>query len=179
MVFADFDVEPFWEFRSSGAVFVLFALFMVIVVIIIMNMLIAVMGDTYERVAGQMNGMLQYQKAEIIAEAELFYAGPSRRGDPRLHGAWFGVKCVLLMFCIPFRPSSSRVRKAIRWALPAGGDWDTMFPRWLHMLHPKHGADRSENTEWEGRLKGMYGKMEEAQKVFGVVWGAFSLMRRA
>ena len=156
---------------------------MVIVVIIIMNMLIAVMGDAYERVAGQMNGMLQYQKAVIIAEAELFYAGPSRRDDPRFHSAWVGVKCVLLMFGIPFRPSSSRVRKAIRWALPAGGDWDIMFPRWLHMLHPKHGADRSENTEWEGRLKGMYGKMDEAQKVLGVVWGlgsrAFSLMRRA
>ena len=53
------------------------------------------------------------------------------------------------------------------------------------MLHPKHGADRSENNEWEGRLKGMYGKMDgmygkmdEAQKVLGVVCGAFSLMRR-
>ena len=55
-----------------------------------MNMLIAVMGDTYERVAGQIHGMLQCQMAEIIAEAELFYAGPSRRVDPRLHSVWPG-----------------------------------------------------------------------------------------
>ena len=166
MVFADFDVEPFWEFRSSGAVFVLFALFMVLVVIIIMNMLIAVMGDTYERVAGQMNGMLQYQKAEIIAEAELFYAGPSRRDDPRLHSVWGGVKVVLLVFVIPFRPSSARTRKMLRLILPAGGDWDIMFPRWLHLLHPKHSKACLESSEWEGRLKAMYVRMDEAQKVY-------------
>merc|ERR1719313_845212 len=49
---------------------------------------------------------------------------------------------VLLLFGIPFRPSSARIRQTLRWILPAGGDWDIMFPRWLHILHPKHGVAR-------------------------------------
>ena len=140
-------------------------LVVIIISTIIMNMLIAVMGDTYEGVVNHIHGMLQCQMAEIIAEAELFYAGASLRDDPRLHGVWPGVKIVLLFFGIPFLPSSARIRQTLRWILPAGGDWDIMFPRWLHTLHPKHGVARLESTEWEGRLKAMYGKMDEAREV--------------
>ena len=136
--------------------YVVFSIFMLLVVIIIMNMLIAVMGDTYDRVSGQMQGMLQCQKAELIAEAELFYAGPYQRDNPLLFKWWPLMKCVLALFLIPVCPSSPFLRQALKRILPAGGDFQVMFPKFLHVLRIERGGETGDgDEEWEGRLKAM------------------------
>ena len=110
MLLGDFDVNVFDLSRDRETMVVLFICFQILTTIVILNLLIAVMGETHSRVSAEMGGMLQLQRAKVLSELEMYLF--QIRGWKRLVG---------LLFLMPSYQHTPRI----------------FFPKWLHCLRIK------------------------------------------
>ena len=86
LMLGDFDVE---DFSSAGTPAVsMFVLFMSLVVIVLMNLLIAIMGDSYDRVRENQRVASQRLRADTLAEIDRQY-GWWMQCVPVLRDVWF------------------------------------------------------------------------------------------
>jgi hypothetical protein len=135
-IMGDFDVDVF---RLAPNWFIgvpLFVIFIVMVPIVMLNSLIAIMSDTFERVQQNTTAASRQERAKIILELEalLYPAG----GDES--SVIQRVICVLLS------------RK-----------FGTTSPPFLHVLEPKN-RDSEDGGEWQGRIRVLFTKFDKAER---------------
>ena len=98
------------------------------------NALIAIMGDTFERVQQNKNASGLHSRAKLVLEIEDFmqYDSTLVADAP----AWQTKLRVLLSLTIPYHTT----------------------PRYLHVLQPKMGDEQG--SEWQGRMRVMFQKFD-------------------
>lgn len=98
------------------------------------NALIAIMGDTFERVQQNKNASGLHSRAKLVLEIEdfMWYDSTLAADAP----AWQTNLRVLLSMAIPYHTT----------------------PRYLHVLQPKMGDEQG--SEWQGRMRVMFQKFD-------------------
>jgi hypothetical protein len=138
-IMGDFDVDVF---RLAPNWFIgvpLFVIFIVMVPIVMLNSLIAIMSDTFERVQQNTTAASRQERAKIILELEaLLYPQLTAGGDES--SVIQRVICVLLS------------RK-----------FGTTSPPFLHVLEPKN-RDSEDGGEWQGRIRVLFTKFDKAER---------------
>jgi hypothetical protein len=138
-IMGDFDVDVF---RLAPNWFIgvpLFVTFIVMVPIVMLNSLIAIMSDTFERVQQNTTAASRQERAKIILELEaLLYPQLTAGGDKS--SIIQQVLCVLLS------------RK-----------FGTTSPPFLHVLEPKN-RDSEDGGEWQGRIRVLFTKFDKAER---------------
>lgn len=70
MMLGDFDTETFAAAASAALTWILFIVFMFLVFIVMLNLLIAIMGDIFDRIQENSREQFLYGRAKIILEFE-------------------------------------------------------------------------------------------------------------
>ena len=138
-LYTDMD-SKMTSYRRDPLLAVLYELYMFLVQIILLNMLIALMAESNERVRSIAKLVAQFERAKLILQWE-------RRLSDLPYSTSYTARLVRLMSGLP----SGRGRGAA----------SEIFPRWLHVLLP---ADHSKG-EMEGKTpeKIMAAKLEETK----------------
>lgn len=70
MMLGEFDAGYFYYSDSSVVAIVLFMVYMIIMMVILINLLIAVMGDSFDRIKDQEEISFYVAKAKVIQDVE-------------------------------------------------------------------------------------------------------------
>eukprot|EP01046_Picozoa_sp_COSAG06_P067300 COSAG06_NODE_17384_length_944_cov_1.416568_1_plen_229_part_01 len=137
----DFDVDVFRLASNWFIAVPLFVTFIVMVPIVMLNSLIALMSDTFERVQQNTTAASRLERAKIILELEhlLLPAVGDTEGSSCRQWRIYPVACVLLVQ--KFKVSSEQ---------------------FLHVLEPKN-RDSQDGSEWQGRMRVLFKKFERAE----------------
>jgi hypothetical protein len=138
-IMGDFDVDVFRLAPNWYIGVPFFVTFIVMVPIVMLNSLIAIMSDTFERVQQNTTAASRQERAKIILELEaLLYPQLTAGGDKS--SIIQQVLCVLLS------------RK-----------FGTTSPPFLHVLEPKN-RDSEDGGEWQGRIRVLFTKFDKAER---------------
>jgi hypothetical protein len=132
MMFGSFSIIDFQQAPFAVLAVVLFIVFMMVVSIVMLNALIAIMSDTFERVQQHKTAAAVLERAKVIIELEQRLASAAPTSDPP--SAWKIVSATLLSLGIGYRSHS-----------------------YLHVLQPDFTGD---DDEWEGRMRMLMRKFD-------------------
>ena len=108
LLLADFDLATF-DGEYTVLLRILFVLSMIMTPIVLLNLLIALMSDSYERIQDQADLEFQYLRARILAEQEAWLSPEQRRSaDPKLYPRWLHV-------LVPRGQGAGRVESGEQW----------------------------------------------------------------
>ena len=79
MMLGDFDVEVFYESNRAYIALPLFILYMIIMMIVLLNLLIAIMGDSFDRVKSNEELFFMKARASVIDDVESMLSKAKRR----------------------------------------------------------------------------------------------------
>ena len=86
LLLADFDLGTF-DGEYTVLLRIMFVLSMIMTPIVLLNLLIALMSDSYERIQDRADTEFQLLRARLIREQEAFMSA-SDKADPRLFPTW-------------------------------------------------------------------------------------------
>jgi hypothetical protein len=140
MVLGAFDIETFYTAPYWLLAVAMFILFMVLVQIVMLNALIAIMGDTFEKEQQNKSASSLLNRAKLILEIESFmHYDP----EPLLtERRWLRPLRVLLSMRITYRKD--------------------VLVEYLHVLKPQESSEQGD--EWQGRMRIMTKKFGDMQK---------------
>ena len=117
----DFDYEQFYYFPDTHTVRVLVAVYLFMVLIIILNLLIAVMGDSHARVSNKSSAYAVWARVEVLIEIELLAFGPKKKSSPQLRNQWGWIRRIFWLFLMPTFGKNEAYFKHCH-------------PKWLHVV---------------------------------------------
>eukprot|EP01047_Picozoa_sp_COSAG01_P036347 COSAG01_NODE_2837_length_6993_cov_3.425733_3_plen_1408_part_00 len=152
MMLGAFDISTFRMAPESLLAIILFMLFMLIVPTVMLNALIAIMGDTFERVQQNMVAAGRLERAKIIAEVESTVLRPVAFAD----ATWmekFSWESGL--------PNTISRANRLRVLLTLRVRHNS--PRILHVLLPRTSDQdaSASSSEWQGRMRVLFAKFEQ------------------
>ena len=146
-VYSQTDSEAIRVGRSSGLLLSIYILFMLMVQVIILNMLIAIMAETYSRVANQAELVAQCGRAALILEYETAEITRLRRAARR-HRRHKGRRTSAgsdehASFFADLIPHGTSERERL----------EQVCPRWLHILMPAEHTRGDEASDAQKQAK--------------------------
>jgi len=134
MMLGDFDVSIFQDSTNPVMLQVLFYVYILVVTIVLLNLLIALMSDTYDKVSENLQSLYFMEQANVVFETE------SSMNIPTAPSSEISIQ------------ESTTARKLLASIFDKKNS--QRFPKWLHVLQPRsrlHGEDNDDDT-WHGKV---------------------------